>query len=739
MQKYLLSLFIGGIILFVSLKAIGQQTDFDHFEPLTCQGDIPKSFLELSSQKAQRDKQRQASQAKKRSELKTREEFVLASNFIIDQMLHSGKVLFNDPVSAYINRVADYLLRDEPQLRSELQFYAVKSTAVNAFTTQQGIIFVNIGLLAKLENEAQLAFVLSHEIQHYRKKHTVDQYLEIKKIQKGKGDYAGLSFDEKLLESSNYSKSNETEADLEGLKLFLTSAYSRAAPDEICGILSEAWRPIEEMPYDGSNIELATFQLPESYFCDSLTPVELEEDYDDELFSHPNIASRREAIADALEEMGDSETGTPYIFGPEAFQEIQKTCRYEMAWLYLESFGYEHALYHTAILQRDDPNSFFLKKVVVRALYGLAKYRNEGNFKEVHVDSEDIAGEPQNMFCVMEALLPTDLTVMSLAHSWELQSAYPDDPDLPLLTYDMCKDLATHHPTLLKICKRKALEEPEEAEPSDTTGNSKNPPLKIQQQTTLINLLKQEEFLNVANKAKKEVDKEIREKRLNRSKTAYQSWAYRFETNSKHNKLTDESIRKMTMVRPTYTMYKDKPKDRKVQFVEGENRTADYREILEDNAKSLKMDVKFLDITDMKKGDVERFNQMVILEHWKNETILRGDLDMVPLYAGKLQDMKKQFGSEHFAWSYVIKVTDVPGVSERILYLIGFSLYIVTAPYGLYKAIANRNQALKITFVLNSETFEHEFFELVFLKKKDNDAYLKSNSYHTLHQLKTSK
>jgi len=72
----------------------------------------------------------------------------------------SGRVLFGDPVSEYVNTVADKLLENEPELRSKLRFYCLKSNVTNAFATNQGMIFVTLGLIAQLENEAQLAQVL---------------------------------------------------------------------------------------------------------------------------------------------------------------------------------------------------------------------------------------------------------------------------------------------------------------------------------------------------------------------------------------------------------------------------------------------------------------------------------------------------------------------------------------------------------------------------------------------------
>jgi predicted Zn-dependent protease len=46
---------------------------------------------------------------------------------------------------------------------------------VNAFALPNGAIYLNVGLLARLENEAQLAHVLSHEIAHVVQRHSLHQ------------------------------------------------------------------------------------------------------------------------------------------------------------------------------------------------------------------------------------------------------------------------------------------------------------------------------------------------------------------------------------------------------------------------------------------------------------------------------------------------------------------------------------------------------------------------------------
>ena len=53
-----------------------------------------------------------------------------------------------------------------PRNASRLRTYIIKDASANAFTSGAGYVFIHAGLLATMENEAQLAMVLAHEIAH---------------------------------------------------------------------------------------------------------------------------------------------------------------------------------------------------------------------------------------------------------------------------------------------------------------------------------------------------------------------------------------------------------------------------------------------------------------------------------------------------------------------------------------------------------------------------------------------
>ncbi|MBR6440753.1 MAG: hypothetical protein IKS44_01725, partial [Bacteroidales bacterium] len=122
-------------------------------QPLRSQGPVPADLKLNVQQLYDTDIQRAEQYAGGRVRDK---QAILEASYRINKMLAGGHIVYGDSLTLFINRIADTLLRDYPQLRSELRFYTVTSPAVNAYTTPQGMIFINVGLIAQVENEAQL-------------------------------------------------------------------------------------------------------------------------------------------------------------------------------------------------------------------------------------------------------------------------------------------------------------------------------------------------------------------------------------------------------------------------------------------------------------------------------------------------------------------------------------------------------------------------------------------------------
>lgn len=189
------------------------------FKTILSEGNMPEDFMLSKGEKVQ-DILNKNQNSTKAEDAKVMQDFITTSTYGITDFLNSGYVTYNDPMSDYFKRVAAETFKNQGDLASKIRIYTYKSAAVNAFTTGDGIIFITLGLMAQLENEAQLAYILCHEVVHYLNKHGFEQYKEFEKIRKGVDAYRDLDRVDRIYAKSYFSKEHEFSADEEGLEFF---------------------------------------------------------------------------------------------------------------------------------------------------------------------------------------------------------------------------------------------------------------------------------------------------------------------------------------------------------------------------------------------------------------------------------------------------------------------------------------------------------------------------------------
>jgi predicted Zn-dependent protease len=90
--------------------------------------------------------------------------------------------VYNDPeTNAYLERIGLSMVPKETPENVKWRFRAVRDLEVNAFALPNGSIYVNSGLLSRMENEAQIAGVLAHEVTHVTNRHSYLEYRSIRK------------------------------------------------------------------------------------------------------------------------------------------------------------------------------------------------------------------------------------------------------------------------------------------------------------------------------------------------------------------------------------------------------------------------------------------------------------------------------------------------------------------------------------------------------------------------------
>lgn len=205
----------------------------------------------------------------------------------------SGNLYSNPVIANYVNEVVQKLV--SPEIRSSpltVQIKIVKNPLLNAFAYPNGVIYVHTGILARIENEAQLATLLGHELTHATHRHAVQAFRGMKRSSAALATLQMVTLPFGLFGAaatslgavgyvasvSGYSKGNEREADREGLALAVAAGYAPA----------EAPKLFEHLKHD-----LEYRNVDEPFFFGT----------------HPRLEERVESYKEIIEERYASQSG----------------------------------------------------------------------------------------------------------------------------------------------------------------------------------------------------------------------------------------------------------------------------------------------------------------------------------------------------------------------------------------------------------------------------------------------
>lgn len=156
-----------------------------------------------------------------------------------DQQIVAQFGVYDDQqIAAWVNDMGQKIaaVSDDPNL--EWTFRVLDSEVINAFALPGGFIYVTRGLLAYLENDAQLAMILGHEIGHVTARHSAKQYTSQVLAEVGLG-LGGLLFEDirpflgaaqvglQLL-FLKYSRDHETQSDTLGIRYASMAGFEAA-------------------------------------------------------------------------------------------------------------------------------------------------------------------------------------------------------------------------------------------------------------------------------------------------------------------------------------------------------------------------------------------------------------------------------------------------------------------------------------------------------------------------------
>lgn len=764
--------FLTSVFILALMPAFAQNAGY---QPLKCEGQIPDDFRTLTVMKHEMDVIDTKENSTNHRVNHATEQFLLETNYLVDELLLSGKILFNDPVSRYINKVADEVLKDQPSLRQKLRFYVVKSPISNAFSTRQGIVFVTLGLISQLENEAQLAFVIGHEVSHYTKEHVINTWKNNNQIFSTNRGYKYNTYEARIQMASSYSKDLELQADSLGITMLNNSRYDLRQAVTSLDVMQYSYLPFDDREFDPHFITFDQVEFPKAFMLDSITPIDYTiDDDDDSRSTHPNMKKRRTAIQNVIHAAkGGNEL---FIVSKQEFLNARKLARFENIRLLLLDRSYYEAIYHSYLLKQEFPDDHYLDLSIGKGLYGIAKYKNDNSYSDCGDYYGKLEGNIQQCAHLFYQMSDAQSTVIACRYLYDLAKKQKD-PFVEDLRDDLFIEMINKHEVgegyFLKYIVPDPITEDSIHITTDTTkqdtqvtiqevkkdestfvskydkirserdkssqpGNTSTTvdPAKMEFQKYVFTSLIDDAdfssyFVSIKEKAEKVKAEKKQEEALDSKLTYYQKQAKeRAKKQERKSKGVRLGLDKIVVVDPFYFTLDNR---KKIRFESSELKLVNFSNDLQNVGQKTGLEVDVIAPKLFNAEDVDKYNEMCLLNDWVGERLDHENRNMIPLNSDYMYALADKHNTDYFMYTGVYSYK-VPKENVGAILLAGIVLY-PTLPIVIAYLVSPNRYTMYYSLMFNVRNGDCILNENIQFKSKDSRGTLQSMMYDLMLQI----
>lgn len=687
--------------------SLAQQNLKTDYKPLKSKGTLPEVFTQNIRNVIKEDINMM--EKNKESDRRVKSAFVTASNYEIERIVKSGNALINDEVTKYINEVVDVILKDNQPLRKEIKVFALKSSVVNAHSYDKGYIFINIGLIAQLESEAQLAYILCHEITHYTKRHQINGYVEFEKIDRMR--YNGGDGEEKIIEKCQYSKEQESEADLEGFRLFERSAYNMKQAEKAFDVLQYAHLPFDLIEFKKSFLETPGYTLPVGYFLKEVAPIKDNSNEDDTKMTHPNTKKRKQAVAELVASR-DNAKRVNAVVGQEKFEYVRDLARMELCRLYLKDRDYPNAWYAAYMLQQKFPENEYLTEILSKCLYSIALYKKD----EISYGSdsrlengipayEKIESYPQQIYHLISKIPENEWTIVSLNYIYRAHKKFSGNNTLTVLSDSMFSLMkrtnwgVSEFPRVYKIKEQQNASadssRKENQEPAATGGSSKTDRIASLQKERISRtddtvyykdifvdlFMKDTEFASKfpGSGKQEQVSEGFSVYRSKKSSSSSERTDKKGKV--KENRKQEVKVERVLLLEPFFFVVNEASREG-IKYVSSDKKQEKYATLISEDAKKIGLELITIDPDALAASEVDKMNDYSVMSDWFDEKFDGDKENSMILNTNEMGQLISKYGTQYVLKTGIISVTARNGKQRTFIYAF---LYDVKANELIYR------------------------------------------------------
>lgn len=308
--------------------------------------------------------------------------------------------IIDDEITKYLAAVQDEIYKANPQLPRKTNVYALRSATPNAVSFGDGTLGFTLGLLARMESDAQVAFVICHEMAHYYKDHSrlnleeiarlnydkelkkkidavkknsYERYTRLKEIFKGMG-----------FSINKHSREYENDADATGFFYFARTKFNPAAALRVIEILDSAEKSNMQEEIDlKKHFDTGGYAFKPSWveYKKSTRWYAPPED-GDSAKTHPDCQQRTVALKLQMQSLGSDTSGRDNIFSRNStYYSIKSEFELIESQYHFKQYG--KALFAALSLSNRFPQNVYLHTMISKCLYKLYEYQKKHELGKV--------------------------------------------------------------------------------------------------------------------------------------------------------------------------------------------------------------------------------------------------------------------------------------------------------------------------------------------------------------------
>ncbi|RYY70523.1 MAG: hypothetical protein EOO13_06315 [Chitinophagaceae bacterium] len=310
----------------------------------------------------------------------------------IGSMWKSTRVIVDAKANDYLQAVAQKIIAVNPVLKGlDLKIVFTRDWWPNAACMTDGTIVFNAGLLMYMSNEAELAFVLSHEMAHYYRQHSaksIKKYIETVSSEDFQAEVKKLSKQEygankelealtkgTVLNSRRHSRDSESEADRFAFQFLKNTGYDCKAIvtclqllDRIDDTLKSSTAKYQEVfNFSDYVFKKKWIQAESAIFSqlDEKADIGLSKKEQDSLKTHPDCLSRIASLKDSI---SNCLPGQAFIVSQETFSGLKNNFFAEITEECYRGESLSRNLYYGLLLMQDESKKALGIYTVARGL-----------------------------------------------------------------------------------------------------------------------------------------------------------------------------------------------------------------------------------------------------------------------------------------------------------------------------------------------------------------------------------